>query len=84
MASCNHGPKPDSKKPVRNKKANKVSSADTTEKPIIQYTDQQLEFFLDSIGKLSTQLLTNKEAFYPDSIFQKSAAPWYNNIIERS
>ncbi|WP_259066794.1 hypothetical protein HDF24_21290 [Mucilaginibacter sp. X4EP1] len=65
-AGCGHGFKPGNKKTAEIK----VSIADTTGKPIIQYTDRQLEFFLDSVGKLSTKLLANKEAFYADSIFK--------------
>ena len=70
LLSCNHGNKPNIKKPTHKATVKAVSSADIAEKPMIQYTDHQLEFFLDSIGKLSTQLLANKEAFYADSTFK--------------
>ena len=36
----------------------------------IQYSNQQLEIFLDSIGKLPSQPLMDKVAFMPDSIFK--------------
>jgi hypothetical protein len=70
LTSCDTGHKPDNKKSIPKATAKKVSAADTIEKPMIQYTDHQLENFLDSIGKLSTKLLANKEAFYADSIFK--------------
>ena len=63
---CGHGPKRDNKKAVEKK----VLTANNIEKPIIQYTDRKLEYFLDSVRKLSTKSLTDKVGSYPDSIFK--------------
>ncbi|NLK56435.1 MAG: hypothetical protein GX292_02645 [Bacteroidales bacterium] len=38
-------------------------------KKSIQYTEQQLEMFLDSIGKLPLKPLMDKASFMTDSIF---------------
>jgi hypothetical protein len=75
LTGCTHGPKPIKKKSVSNKKVNKVSHADTVEKAMIQYTDQQLELFLDSIGHLPTQPLASKVAFGADSVFKNLTKP---------
>lgn len=56
-------------------KANKTSVADTVEKPMIQFSDQQLEAFLDSIGKLPTQPLADQVSFSADSEFKKFTQP---------
>ena len=40
------------------------------EKPQIQYTDKQLENYLDSIGRVSNSLLANKVSFVADSTFK--------------
>lgn len=47
-------------------------TADTTEidKKEIRYTDQQLEFFLDSIGKLSPSLFADNVSSVADSTFK--------------
>lgn len=47
-----------------------ITDTTATEKEQIQYTDQQLESFLDSIGGLSTQSLADKVAFTADSTFK--------------
>lgn len=52
-----HGPK--TSKPANNTPPEKV-----------QYSDQQLEQFLDSVGHLPTQALADKVAFSADSIFK--------------
>jgi hypothetical protein len=56
-------------------KNNIATEADTTkvtkeEKTKIQYTDQQLESYLDSIGNLPTYQLTSKVSFVADSTFK--------------
>ncbi len=45
---------------------------DTTnwDRKSVRYSDQQLETFLDSIGKLPSQPLMDKVAFFSDSIFK--------------
>jgi hypothetical protein len=62
----------------RQQQKNYVSKIDTTntkpkgekEKKQIQYTDVQLENYLDSIGKLSPTPLIDKVSFMADSIFK--------------
>lgn len=44
-----------------------ISSVD---KPQIQYSEQQLEYFLDSIGVLTSQSLADKVSFVADSTFK--------------
>jgi hypothetical protein len=70
LMDCNDGHKPGDKTTTAKTKVNKGSTADTTETPIIRFSDKQLEEFLDSIGKLPTQPLADKAAFYPDSVFK--------------
>jgi hypothetical protein len=66
IISCNNNQKSDSKK-VSTKK----STSNLPKHPIkIQYTDQQLNFFLDSVGRLPTQSLAEKAAFGVDSVFK--------------
>lgn len=69
LLSCNNWQK------TNNKKTNLDSSA--ISKPVnkidrksTQYNDQQLETFLDSIGRLPTQPLADTTAFEADSIFK--------------
>src|SRR6185437_5325911 len=45
----------------------------------VQYSDQQLETFLDSVGQLSTQPLVNTVAFFADSVFKNQLQ--LNSII---
>ncbi|NHA04323.1 hypothetical protein G7092_10975 [Mucilaginibacter sp. HC2] len=47
--------------------------ANNTPPKKVQYSDQQLEQFLDSIGHLPTQALADKAAFWADSIFKNQA-----------
>jgi hypothetical protein len=46
------------------------SATQVAEKPIVRYSDQLLEAFLDSIGRLTTQTLADKTAFGADSVFK--------------
>lgn len=69
LTSCGHGNKPENKTNVPRLPANKVSVADTIEKPITQYSVQQLEAFLDSVGRLPTQPLSDKVSSVADSVF---------------
>jgi hypothetical protein len=69
LVSCNNGQKP----PITNPAVTKATSPqpnDMTEEKNIHYTDQQIETFLDSIGRLPTQPMADKTAFYADSIFK--------------
>lgn len=54
--------------------SNKLNSIKTdtlsVEKPQIQYNEEQLEYFLDSIGSMETQSLANKVSFTADSTFK--------------
>jgi len=70
LLSCSHGNKPDIKKTIHKSTLKEVSVADTIEKPMIQYTDRQLESFLDSVGHLSVHPLLDKVAFGVDSVFR--------------
>ena len=45
-------------------------SQDKVDKKSIQYTEKQLETFLDSVGKLPTNPLIDKVSFMSDSIFE--------------
>jgi hypothetical protein len=53
---------------INNDTSTLVDKSEKTKK--IQYTDQQLEKFLDSVGNLSTSTLMEKVAFKSDSIFK--------------
>ncbi len=46
-----------------------------TAKETVKYTGQQLEAFLDSVGRLPVKPLTDKETFYPDSVFKNQLQP---------
>ncbi len=69
-AGCSHGRKPDNIKSTPKAVEKKVSAADTVDKPTIHYSDQQLEAFLDSVGRLPTQPLFDKVSFLADSGFK--------------
>jgi len=78
VSSCNNGQK------INTKTTNLDSS--TISKPVnkiartsVQYSDQQLETFLDSVGQLSTQPLVNTVAFFADSVFKNQLQ--LNSII---
>jgi hypothetical protein len=47
-----------------------LSGHSVAKRQVIQYSDEQLEQFLDSIGRLSTQPLAIKVTAYADSIFK--------------
>jgi len=47
-----------------------TTAVDKKEKPKIQFTDRQLENYLDSIGSLSTYPLADKVSFVADSTFK--------------
>ncbi|WP_199138539.1 hypothetical protein [Pedobacter sp. ASV12] len=68
LLSCNNGQKTTSNQngphPVKNSKPSKSTQKD------IQYSGQQLEAYLDSIGHLATQPLADKIAFGADSVFR--------------
>ena len=69
LLSCNNRHKTNNKKTnldssVISKPVNKIERKST------QYSDQQLETFLDSIGQLPTQPLADTTAFEADSIFK--------------
>lgn len=66
--SCNNGQT--SREEKQRADSTTVISKVDEDKKQIKYSDKQLESFLDSIGKLSTQPLIDKVAFYPDSIFK--------------
>lgn len=67
LTSCGEKSKSISKK--ANDKINKQTYSLET-KPPVQYSDKQLETFLDSIGHLNVQSLINKATFYADSVFE--------------
>ena len=67
---CTHQPKRIVKK-VPPPEAVDTSSGDEKQ---IRYSDQQLEIFLDSVGKLPTQPLADKVAFGADSVFKDKIA----------
>ena len=69
LLSCHNGQKPVAKKAVPYKIA--ISKQKNTDPPDdIQYSDKQLVDFLDSIGRLPTQPLADKDAFEADSAFK--------------
>ena len=70
LTGCSDVHKPGNKKIALKATVNKTPAADTVEKPIIQYSDQQLESFLDSVGHLPEQPLADKAGFGADSIFR--------------
>jgi hypothetical protein len=65
VAACHNGSKSSA-----NNSQKKLDTTGVEEKKDIQYSDQQLEQFLDSVGLLPTQPLANKAAFGADSIFK--------------
>jgi len=56
----------------------------------IHYSDRELEAFLDSIGKLPTQPLVDKVAFYADSVFlnqlptSKTLSPEQFDLVQQA
>jgi hypothetical protein len=72
LIGCNNKQKPVEKKLSSHVPAILKPTSDTLPKKI-QYSDQQLEQFLDSVGHLPTQVLANKAASGADSIFQNQA-----------
>jgi hypothetical protein len=68
--ACNNATKPTKKIIAVKAKINKSLTAGTTDRPLIKYSDKQLEAFLDSIGKLPTEPLAAKVAFIADSDFK--------------
>ena len=73
LVGCTHQSKPVVKK-VHPPKTVDTSSADADDEKKIHYSDQQLESFLDSVGKLPTQRLADKVAFGADSVFKDQMA----------
>lgn len=65
ITACNNMGKQRNNNQVREAKQ---VSADSTED--VKYSDQQLETFLDSIGKLPNKFLADKESFQADSVFK--------------
>jgi hypothetical protein len=65
LFSCNQ-PKPMAQKSAPAKTKHKEYNPDNNK----QYSSQQLEFFLDSVGHLPTQPLADKVAFGADSVFR--------------
>ena len=53
---------------------NDSTIAERKEQPIIQYTDEQLETFLDSVGKLSSKPFTDSVSFMANSVFTNREA----------
>lgn len=66
--SCNSGQK--SREKNHTTDSSKVSGKYGEDKKQIRYSDKQLESFLDSIGKLTTQPLIETVTFHSDSIFK--------------
>ncbi|MDN5285804.1 MAG: hypothetical protein JWR38_2078 [Mucilaginibacter sp.] len=65
---CIHQDKQRSKS-IHTQKSTNAKPSDKNNKKI-QYSDQQLEMFLDSTGKLPTQPLVDKTSFGADSVFK--------------
>ncbi|MEZ2334842.1 hypothetical protein AB6735_04370 [Mucilaginibacter sp. RCC_168] len=72
LIGCNNKQKPVEKKSSSHVPAISKPTSNTPPKKI-QYSDQQLEQFLDSVGHLPTQPLAAKTAFWADSIFKNQA-----------
>jgi|SRR6185437_10392203 len=58
------------KKDISKDAAKKMIATTNVLKPMIHYSDKQLEGFLDSVGHLPTQPLADKVAFGADSLFK--------------
>jgi len=69
MIGCNNIQKPVKKGPSLPKHTTPDSAVNGV-KENIQYSDKQLEIFLDSVGHLPTQPLADETAFWADSIFK--------------
>lgn len=80
LASCSHPQKPKPVKPIIRKPVKAKVIADTTDKPLIQYSNQQLISYLDSIGKLPTQPLADKVSFGADSAFNNLTKPYNRRV----
>jgi len=76
FASCNCGHKQKDNKPTQ---ANDISNIDKEKK---NYTDQQLEYFLDKIGNLSQIHLAKEVSFFADSTFKNQIQ--LNEVISQS
>jgi hypothetical protein len=69
LISCKNGQNPTNQKNNSNSLQTGKDSSNENRKSI-QYSDEQIENFLDSIGQLPTQPLMDKVAFISDSIFE--------------
>lgn len=69
LSSCNSEQKSIGKEEINHESTDNLSK-NNKDKTEIKYSEEQLNVFLDSIGKLHTQDLINKVSFYPDSIFR--------------
>ena len=69
LAGCTHTHK-SANKAAAPKPAPAKTVVDPARSATMRYTDQQLEAFLDSIGRLPQQPLMDKVAFEPDSAFK--------------
>jgi predicted small lipoprotein YifL len=68
-------------KPVSKKNADKAASTNAAKISSIQYSDKQLDSFLDSIGRLNTQALTYSASFYADSVFKNQQQLAHDTVI---
>ena len=81
LIGCTHGGSVQNKPKVL-QSISKKSGIDTPIAGKRQYTDRQLEVFLDSVGRLPVQTLTDKDAFEADSVFKSQKqldtiiSPW--------
>ncbi len=70
FSNCNNEKKPKDNASLIPKNKSDSTIAEKKEKQLVQYTDKQLENFLDSIGKLSPTPFIDKVSFMTDSIFK--------------
>jgi len=78
LLSCNDRPKTDNNKTNLDSSSISKNLVKKDGNPI-QYSDNELETFLDSVGQLPTQPLADTLAFYADSIFKNQTQ--LNSVI---
>ena len=79
LIGCDHKHSSEKKDSTIKAAAKKTVTTAPAVKPMVHYSDQQLEAFLDSVGHLPTQPLADNIAFGADSLFK--SPPQHDTLI---
>jgi hypothetical protein len=75
LAACGDANKPGTNKYTFKARTKKARTTDSALKPMVKYTEVQLLAFLDSVGSLPTQPLTDDVAYGADSVYENFTKP---------